>query len=186
MKPNQKVRDRYYGTHESERLTFRNMEEADVERWVPFFDDEANLNEIGMLSGRFKNMTNIERATDWIGRQIERMNTGSLGQLAAIEKTTGKFIGVGGIIFREEPGAFGEWEITYSLLPEARDKGYATELAMYFRDWTFENTQKESVISIVHVNNVASQRVTEKNGMHVEKELTFFEMPCRLNRIRKK
>ncbi|MCR9171187.1 MAG: GNAT family N-acetyltransferase [bacterium] len=116
---------------------------------------------------------------------MDRRKNGSFGQLAVTDKKTGEFLGLGGIIFREEPEAFGEWEIAYSLLPEARGKGYATELARYFRDWAFANTRVESVVSFVHINNVASQKVTVKNGMHIDKELTFFEMPCRLNRVYK-
>lgn len=183
MLPNTEEYTKYYSDHESERLLFRNLEEADIDLWLPFFDDEENLAHVGMLSGPFKFLDNPDRSKAWIGRQIERRKSGLLGQLAVIEKSTGKFIGLGGIILRQETGAEGEWEIGYSLLPEARGKGYATELATYFRDWAFANTRVESVISFVHVNNVASQNVTKKNGMHVEKEMEFFEMPTRLNRV---
>ncbi|XOV66164.1 MAG: GNAT family N-acetyltransferase [Fluviicola sp.] len=183
MKPSQKDIDRYYLLHESERLFFRNLEESDIERWIPFFEDEETLSHVGMLSGPFKFLGNPDRSRAWLLKQMERRKKGVFGQLAVVEKETQKFIGVGGIIFREEKEAYGEWEIAYSLLPEARGRGYATELARYFRDWAFANTEVESLVSFVHVNNSASQKVTEKNGMHVEKELTFFEMPCRLNRV---
>lgn len=186
MKPNEKELEGYYQTHESDRLKFRNIEEADIDLWTPFFKDEAALAHVGMLSGPYKLLSNPERSRAWLLRQIERRKTGLLGQLAVVEKESGNFIGVGGIILREEPEAYGEWEIAYSLLPEARGKGYATELARYFRDWAFANTQIESVVSFVHINNETSQRVTEKNGMHVEKELIFFEMPCKLNRVYRK
>jgi len=134
MKPSQQELDSYYQTHASERLIFRNLEDADVALWIPFFDDEESLAHVGMLSGPFRFLDNPNRAKAWIGRQVERRKNGLLGQLAVIEKSTGKFIGLGGIILREETGVEGEWEIAYSLLPEARGKGYATELAVYFRD----------------------------------------------------
>lgn len=185
MQPNKQELEDYYRTHESERLVFRNADKNDVELWLPFFEDEVALSQVGMLSGRFKSMTNYERANAWISRLIERRENDLLGQLIVTEKETGSFLGLGGIIYREEPEALGEWEIAYSLLPEARGKGYATELAIFFRDWAFENSRVESVVSFVHIDNAASQRVTEKNGMHVEKELTFFEMPCRLNRVKR-
>ena len=183
MLPNEKEYNAYYQLHESERLSYRPIEVSDIEHWTPFFDDEATLLHVGMLSGKFKTMTNTERASAWLERQMERQKIGLLGQLAVLEKATGAFIGVGGIILRQEEGVEGEWEIAYSLLPEARGKGYATELALYFRDWAFLNTRITSVISMVHINNIASQRVTEKNGMKIDRELTFFEMPVRLNRV---
>ena len=186
MQPNQQELKSYYREHETERLRFRLFGDADIERWMPFFADTETLNHVGMLSGKFKNMTNSERAAAWISRQMERRVQGTLGQLAVIEKSSGKFIGVGGIILREEPEAKGEWEVAYSLLHEARGNGYATELAVYFKEWAFANTRVESVISFVHIKNEASQNLTRKNGMHIEKEMTFFEMPTRLNRVFKK
>lgn len=185
MKPNKEELERYYRTHESERLIFRNLEEADIDHWIPFFKDEEALAYVGMLSGPFKGLSNPERAKAWITKSINRRKNGMFGQLAVTEKETGLFLGLGGIIYREEPEAYGEWEVAYSLLPEARGFGYATELARYFRDWAFANSRVESVVSFVHINNVASQRVTEKNDMHVDKELEFFEMPCKLNRVKR-
>ena len=183
MQPNAQELNDYFREHETERLRFRFFEEADFDRFLPFFEDEKVLSHVGMLSEPFKTMTNPERSATWLGKQTERRKTGLLGQLAVTEKSTGKFLGVGGIILRQEPEAFGEWEIAYSLLPDARGKGYATELAIYFKEWAFENSRIESVVSFVHIDNEASQNVTRKNGMHVEKEMTFFGMPTRLNRV---
>lgn len=36
MKPNKEELERYYRTHESERLIFRNLEEADIDRGFHF------------------------------------------------------------------------------------------------------------------------------------------------------
>ena len=183
MQPTDQERSTYYQHRESERLEFRPVEKEDIALWTPFFEDEVALSHVGMLSGKFKTMTNAERSTAWLERQMERQNTGSLGQLSVVEKATGKFIGVGGIILRGEEGVEDEWEVAYSLLPESRGKGFATEIAIHFRDWAFENTRVKSVISLVHVNNEASQRVTEKNGMHIDRNMIFFEMPVRVNRV---
>lgn len=175
----------YYENHGSERLVFRPFETEDIERWVPFFDEPAGLSFVGMNSGKFKTMPNAERSKSWIEKQIGRQQEGVFGQLAVIEKVTGAFLGVGGLIFRNELGLKEELEITYSLLPEARGKGYATELSLHFKKWAFEHTSIPSVISIVHVENLASINVTHKNGMLVEKEMDYFEMPVRLYRVRR-
>lgn len=183
MQPNEHEAKKYYQGQESERLSYRPFEENDRVLWEPFFHEEAVLGHVGMLSGPFKTMSSQERANAWIDRQMERQETGTIGQLAIIEKASGKFIGVGGIIARTDEIINGEWEITYCLLPEFRGKGYATEQCIHFKEWAFQNTSKESMVSVVHVDNIASQNVAEKNGMSVEKEMYYFEMDVRLNRV---
>jgi [ribosomal protein S5]-alanine N-acetyltransferase len=41
-----------------------------------------------------------------------------------------------------------------------------------FRDWKLSR-----VISLIHPQNIPSRRVAEKNGMQVEKEITFRGFP---------
>jgi RimJ/RimL family protein N-acetyltransferase len=183
MQPTHQETKKYYQGQESERLIYRPFVEKDRLLWEPFFHETAILGFVGMLSGPFKKMSSQERANAWIDRQIERQETGTIGQLAIIEKASGKFIGVGGIIARTDEITGGEWEITYCLLPEFRGKGYATEQSVHFKNWAFDNTSKESLISVVQVDNIASQNVAEKNGMSVEKEMYYFEMDVKLNRV---
>jgi len=186
MTPNQKEHLKYYKGLESDRLIFRPFEESDYVLWEPFFHETSILGFVGMLSGEYKTMTTQEKASSWIGKQLNRRSKGSIGQLAIIEKVSGKFIGVGGIIVRTDEITNGEWEVTYALLPAYRGKGYATEQSRFFKNWAFENTNKESLISIVQVDNTASQNVAEKNGMSIEKEMVYFEMNVRVNRVNKK
>ncbi|GAB5417216.1 MAG: hypothetical protein Crog4KO_20820 [Crocinitomicaceae bacterium] len=183
MQPSKQDVASYYGGQESERLIYRPFEEADRKLWEPFFDEVAILGFVGMLSGPFKTMSSQERANAWIDRQVERQKTGSIGQLAIIEKDSGNFIGVGGIIARTDEQTGGEWEVTYALLPPYRGKGYATEQSIHFKNWAFENTSRESLISVVQVDNHSSQKVAEKNGMQVEEEMLYFEMNVRINRV---
>ena len=103
------------------------------------------------------------------------------GQVAALDKKTGKLVGVGGIIFRDlEAG--GENEITYSLLQEHWGKGLGTALANHFRDYLKNVFGLDSVISIIHVENEASINVAKKNSMVVETEFEFMEMPVAVYR----
>lgn len=173
----------YYLGHESDRLYFRAFEPEDIQRWLPFFDDVPSLRFVGMQSGRFKTMPNEERSTFWIERQVSRQQEGIFGQLAIIEKDSGRFIGVGGLVHRNEEQLHDELEVTYSLLPDARGKGYATELSRHFKQWAFDHTTIPAVVSIVHVENEGSIRVATKNGMIAEKQMEYFEMPVHLFRI---
>lgn len=169
----------HYYNNETERLIFRPLTKEDVASWIPFFKDKRGVEFVGGNSEYFRNLSDEERATKWITKQIERKENKVYGQLAVIEKATGKFLGLGGLISRieKEEETYGELEVTYSLLPEARGNGYATELAVHFKNWALKNTDFPSVISLIHVENEASMNVANKNGMKKEKEIVFFEMP---------
>ena len=70
-----------------------------------------------------------------------------------------------------------EIEIGYRLHPDYWNRGLATEAARAVRDYAFEVMKLERVISLIHPDNRASRRVTEKNGMTLEKETTFRGFP---------
>ena len=171
MKP-QKPAQNYYSL-QSNRLTFRSFKEGDIQLWETFFENNPTLRFLGM--GHLKT-SNKEKATSWVGRQIEREENGAFGQLAVLEKESNRFVGVGGIIERDLDGVQ-EFEITYSFLPEVWGKGYATELAIFFKNYAFEHINPPSVISIIHTENKASMNVARKNGMKKSGETTFMEMP---------
>lgn len=54
-----------------------------------------------------------------------------------------------------------ETEIFYSLLPEARGKGYATEAAKVVTEWALENYNIPYIIGTATVDNIPSQKVLE-------------------------
>ena len=72
-------------------------------------------------------------------------------------------------------------EISYSLLPAARGKGYATEITQYLRDYAFthpdvfylDEKYNNTIISVIHPENLPSQKVAERNGMTLLKPFLF-------------
>lgn len=95
-----------------------------------------------------------------------------------------------GVIFREENRLIGycgffrqlvdgveEIEIGYRLHPDYWNRGLATEGARAVRDYAFNVLRLPRVISLIHPQNHASRRVTEKNGMLLEKETVFRGFP---------
>jgi ribosomal-protein-alanine N-acetyltransferase len=62
-----------------------------------------------------------------------------------------------------------ELEIGYSLLLAYWGRGYATEAALTCKAFARSHHLAQSVISIISLTNVASQRVALNLGMHVEK-----------------
>jgi RimJ/RimL family protein N-acetyltransferase len=166
-----------YYEQASDRLLFRSLTSDDIDLWIPFFNKE----DYHRFLGQDITEPGAERAKVWIERQIQRKNEGSYGQLAVIEKSSGKFIGVGGIIHRELYGK-DELEITYSLLPEFWGKGYARELAKNFMDYVQQNVEKDSVISMVHPENEASIKVALANGLKFDCKAKFMKIPVEVYR----
>jgi ribosomal-protein-alanine N-acetyltransferase len=98
------------------------------------------------------------------------------------EKGSGALIGYCGLLVQTLDG-LPELEIGYSLLPAHWDQGYATEAALTCKAFTNTHHLAQSIISIISLTNVASQRVVLNLGIHVEKitwdaanEVTIFRV----------
>jgi ribosomal-protein-alanine N-acetyltransferase len=160
-----------YFNLETERLSFRKLTLSDIPVWTEFFINNDTLKFLGI------DITKEPKAlaTEWISRQLERYETQGLGHLAVIEKQTGKFIGVGGILPREVDGE-NEFEIAYSLNPEFWGKGYATEIATGLMKFGLENKISNRFVSIIDKENTASINVAKKNDMAVLYETHYLGM----------
>ncbi len=81
-----------------------------------------------------------------------------------IDPTTGRVIGDIGF---HEPWGDGRTsvEVGYSLVPEARGFGYATEACAAVICWTFAHTSVARIIAQIDPANAASLRVAAKLGM---------------------
>ena len=168
IKPSQQ----YYELN-SLRLSFVPLTKEHVSQWEVFFHDNPTERFLGFEGSP---LNSLEKADFWINKQIERKENEEFGQLAIIEKSTGRFIGLGGIIPREINGQQ-EYEVTYSLLQNAWGNGFATETAVFFKDYMLANSNCTSVISIIHIENQASINVAIKNGMFISDEIVFMDMP---------
>ena len=82
--------------------------------------------------------------------------------------------------FLHHPEVPNEVEIGYRLDPEYWNRGLVTEAARAVRDYGFRDCKLSRVISLIHADNGPSRRIAEKNGMHVEKEITFRGFPTLL------
>jgi [ribosomal protein S5]-alanine N-acetyltransferase len=158
------------------RLRFRELTMNDAGAYKEFFDDAEAM--------RFYNITPGDpgSAATWIGRQLKRYEDFGTGLWALIDKTTGQPVGQCGLLVQEVDG-LQELEIGYNLIPRHWGKGYATEAAQACKLYAFERRLAASIISIIHVDNVNSQRVAERNGMTREKQTTFREWPVYVYRI---
>jgi len=161
----------YIEQKETERLYIRPLTLDDLGDWEKFFHTPSSLLFFPpFLTGKPK-----KDATSWIEKQLDRYKDGRFGLQALIEKSTGKFVGQCGLLTQEIDNAK-VIEIGYSLLPEHEGKGYATEAAKHFKKYAFDNKLTNSLVSIIHVDNIASQQVATRNGMTNSKRTTFHEI----------
>ncbi len=169
----------YYEQDASERLSFRRLTLNDVELWSRFFENNDREQFLGPVNSE---LTNFQKANNWITRQIERYELNEFGQLAVIDQESNTLIGVGGIIPRDLDGKI-EFEISYSLLPNKWGNGFATEIAKHFKNWAISNQLANSIISIIHVDNFPSKNVALKNEMKFDFSSFFMSIPVEIYRF---
>jgi len=165
---------------ESERLKFRLLDQTDFETWMEFFNNYDASEFFGMQDLD----TPFDQCKEWFKRIEDRYKNDLGGVDVLINKNTNDFIGQCGLLIQEVDGSE-ELEIGYSIIPRFWNKGYATEAAIKCRNYAFENNYSETLISIVHVNNVRSERVALKIGMLKTKQTEFRKMPVNIYRISK-
>ena len=148
---------------ETERLVLRRFTEDDVDHLVELDGDPDVMHFItgGRPTPRHEIETDVLPA--FLG-YYERF--AGYGFWAAIEKSTGRFIGW----FHFRPAKDSppdEVELGYRLRRAAWGKGYATEGSRALIDKGFAELGVQRVVAFTMVVNVASRRVMEKAGMRL-------------------
>lgn len=83
-------------------------------------------------------------------------------------------VGFAGLWF---PPDIAEPELCWSLFPGRTGKGYATEAAAAARHWAYESRGLPPLMSFVHPDNIASQKVAERLGARLIEPTTLRGMP---------
>ncbi|MGB5500088.1 MAG: GNAT family N-acetyltransferase [Maribacter sp.] len=162
---------------ESERLYFRKVKPSDFERWLAFHEDPSSM---AFWSEEY--LSPKAACQLWFDKTFFRYKNNLGGMCALIDKKTGAFIGQCGLL-KQTVDTIQELEIGYSLLPIFRDLGYATEAAIKCKSFAFEHQLAQSLISIIHIDNKASQNVAIKNGMSLDKTITYKNNPVDIFRV---
>lgn len=171
---------RYLLEHqESERLRFRKLLASDFEAWLPFYHNPKSTQYWDGLPSDPKTACQVQ-----FDRIFERYQNDLGGMNALISKSTGKLIGICGLLVQTVDDVQ-ELEIGYSILPEYWLQGYAFEAAQKCKQFAFAHDFSSSLISIIHVDNVPSQKVAIKNGMHLDKTTTYKDNPVHIFRVNK-
>lgn len=161
----------------SERLEFKRISLYWFDDWLKFFEDP----ETSKYWVEEKETPRVA-CEKWYARQFERYEKGLGGMNALIEKSSGKLVGHAGLLVQQVDGV-AELEIAYSLLPESWGKGYAIEAAQKCKNIAFKDYQVPSLISIISLTNLPSQKVATKNGMRIDKRTIYKQNEVLIFRI---
>jgi ribosomal-protein-alanine N-acetyltransferase len=166
---------------ETERLSFRLVSQSDFDAWLPLFSGHRVAEFLGMD----ENLTKRQQCEGWFTRSLGRYEKETGGMNVLISKTTGSLVGMCGLLIQELEGE-SYMEVGYSILPEYWGKGYATEAAVKCKNYAFENNFTESLISMVHADNIGSELVARKNGMKLFRFIpNYMGQPMNIFKIEK-
>lgn len=87
-------------------------------------------------------------------------------------KPDDQFVGIAGLL-RQEIDNETETEISYRILPEHWNNGYATEAAKACKEYAETILKRDRLISLIHPQNHASIRVAHKLGAKRTKSIVF-------------
>lgn len=171
----------YYQNHQTQRLNIRELIKEDITIWTNFFDDPIHLKHLPLPPQ--PGMSNYQKAEFWIEKQFARYKENRFGLMALINRETGEFMGMCGLLTQvvDDESVL---EIGYHLLSPYWGKGYATEAAMYFKNWAFANLDNTELVSIIDVGNSASEKVAMRNGMTKWKStVDYFNLTVNVYRV---
>lgn len=147
---------------ETERLTLREMSEADAGVVLEILNDPGFIRFVGDRGVR-----TIEGAARYIDeRFVESYKQNGFGLWLAETKDEGVPVGICGLVTRKELGVV---EVGYAFLPPFRGKGYAFEAASAALRHARDVLGLPRLYAIVDPENAVSIRVLEKLGMKFER-----------------
>ncbi|AWX43566.1 Ribosomal-protein-alanine N-acetyltransferase [Flagellimonas maritima] len=161
----------------TERLFFRRVSPADFNDWLPFFYNPLSTKYWDGIS-----LNPADACKDQFDKIFERYEMNLGGMNALILKQTGQLVGLCGLLV-QHVDSVEVLEIGYSVLPKFWRKGFAFEAAHKCKDFAFQNKLADSLISIIHVDNIPSQKVAIKIGMYLEKTTTYKDNPVHIFRV---
>ncbi len=141
---------------ETERLFLREMKESDFDALYKVLADSD-------IMQHYPYAFDENRVINWIQRNIERYRIFDFELWAVCLKETGEMIGDCGITLQLIDGQI-KPEIGYHIRADKQRNGYAKEVAIAVRDWTFNNTPFQIVYSYMKYTNEPSVKTAISYG----------------------
>lgn len=162
---------------QTERLWLRELTLDDVDDVFAIIGDAETMKYYPQKFSR-------DDALDWVKRNLQRYRRDGFSLYAAELKASGEVIGDCGLI-RQEVESESLIEVAYHFRRDCWGNGYATEAAKACIAFAFEQLNATKVVSLIRPENMPSQRVAERNGMTVERQVMFHGLPHLLYAIRR-
>ncbi|MEV0195342.1 GNAT family N-acetyltransferase [Nonomuraea sp. NPDC050691] len=151
------------------RLSFREMTPDDL-------DDMAALLGDPEVMRYYPRTRTREEALRWIESSERSYAEYGHGLWALTVRETGEFAGNCGLTRQQVEGETFT-EVGYLVPPALQGRGYATEAALACRDHARDVLTVDRLISIIHPDNVPSQRVAAKLGLTLERTAMYHGLP---------
>jgi len=153
---------------ETRRLVLRELSLADAPEMCKLNADRLMMRD--MVSPE-DNSVEAERSR--LSRYIaQAYHTDGFGIWATVLRETDEIIGRCGLR-PQRIEAVAEIEITYQIASTWWGHGVATEAALAIRDYAFVSLGICRLIALIAPDNIASRRVAEKIGMHLERNVAW-------------
>ena len=150
----------------TERLVLRPLRLEDTEAlYAMYVDPEVMRYMSGLYTGT------LEQLRERLALRIAEHEADGFGLLATELRETGELIGRCGHLQWNIEGCV-ETEVGYLFARAHWGKGYATEAARVLIADAFRRLSASRVISLIHPDNIASQRVAEHNGLRFDREVS--------------
>ncbi len=154
---------------ETERLILRYFTLDDVDAIFAVIGDPETMK---FYPQRFAR----EDAARWVTKSQERYRRDGYALFAVVLKSNGQVIGNCGLMRQEIEGE-SLIEVGYHLRRDYWGHGYATEAARGCMAYAFGHLKADKVVSLILPENLPSRRVAERNGMTVERQVIFHDLP---------
>ena len=154
---------------ETERLRLRELTLDDVDAIFAIIGDAETMK-------YYPRSFNRADAIDWVQRNLERYRRDGHSLYAVTLKTSDDVIGDCGLIRQDVEGE-SMIEVAYHFRRDCWGQGYATEAARRCMTHAFEHLGASRLVSLIRAENLPSCRVAERNGMTVEKQVMFHDLP---------
>lgn len=149
----------------TERLRLVALSEKHFEAYAAMLADEGTTRFIG--DGQPLDRMNAWRSMAMLlGHWMLR----GYGMWALELEDSGEFVGRAGL---HNPDGWPDLEIGWMLRPGFRRRGLATEAARAVLDYAFRELGAERVISLIRIENAASERVARRLGGHQSTTIDF-------------
>lgn len=152
---------------ETKRLLLRPMQPSDIDDLLVIFTDP------NVMAAFNSTPFDRQQMAGWLQRNLDHQAEYGFGLFSVVLKENGLLIGDCGLEMMDVDG-MQVAELGYDFRSDYWNQGFATEAATAVRDFAFYVLGLPQLISLVRVQNIASQRVAEKIGMKRISEFTRY------------